>query len=237
MNNLLKIALWAGWTIAAGAPLMAQDAVQEAPRQITVVGTGSVSTTPDIMRITLVVMADAPEATDAIRQMSSEMESVMSVLSDAGVPARDIQTTGLRLTQRYTAKRDDTMQPELAGFTASSDVTVVVRDIDQSGGILDAVVEAGANHINGLEFDVSERTPLLDQARGAAVADAIAKTALYAQAAALTPGAILSIEESGAAGGFPRDISAYRGLEARDIPIAAGAFEVSAQVTLTTAVQ
>lgn len=237
MNNLLKIALLAGWTFTTGAPLLAQEAVSETTRQITVVGTGSISTTPDIMRITLVVMADAPEATDAIRQMSTQMENVMAVLNSAGVEARDIQTTGLRLSQRYTAKRDDSMEPELAGFTASSDVTVVVRDIDQAGGILDAVVAAGANHINGLEFDVAERSPLLEQARGAAVADAIAKTTLYAQAASLTPGAIISIEETGAEGGFPRDISAYRGIEARDIPIAAGAFEVSAQVTLVTALQ
>lgn len=237
MNNLLKVALLAGMFWAGGASAQTAVPAQNETRQITVVGTGSVSTTPDIMRITLVVLAEAREASDAIRQMSSQMEDVMVALEGAGLAQRDIQTTGLRLSQRHTAKRDDNMQPELAGFTASSDVTIVVRDIDQAGQILDAVVGAGANHINGLQFDVSERSPLLEQARGAAVADAIAKTSLYASAADLTPGVILSIEETGASGGFPREISTFRGMEARDIPIAAGAFEVSAQVTLVTAVQ
>lgn len=232
MRFFLKAALVAASIACVAAPARAQDLT--IPRQITVVGTGAISTTPDIMRVTLVVLAEAPEASDAIRQMSAQLEEVMNALSSAGLPARDIQTTGLRLSQRHTAKLDINDRPELAGFTASSDVTIVVRDIDKSGNILDAVVDAGTNHINSLQFDVSERDALLEQARSAAVADAISKTTLYANAADISTGAILAIEETSAGGGFPR---AMQGMAARDVPIAAGAFEVSAQVTLTTAVQ
>jgi len=232
MHTIMKAGIMAAGIALCGAPTIAQD--QSTPRQITVVGNGSISTTPDIMRVTLVVMAEAPEASDAIRQMSAQLEEVMRALGAAGLSSRDIQTTGLRLSQRHTAKLDINDRPELAGFTASSDVTIVVRNIAQSGGILDAVVDAGANHINSLQFDVSERGALLEQARNAAVADAVSKTALYADAANVATGVILAIEETSAGGGFPR---AMQGMAARDVPIAAGAFEVSAQVTLTTAVE
>lgn len=234
MNNLLKVALVAGCVLALGAPARAQQATAETPRQITVVGTGSVSTTPDILRVNLVVQAEAFEASDAIRQMSAELEAVIATLEGAGLAARDIQTAGLRLTPRHAAKYDSSPEPELAGFIASSDVTVVVRDMNEAGGILDAVVEAGANYINNLQFDVAEPEPLLAQARGAAVADAIAKTSLYADAAALQTGAILSIVEADVPGGFNRPFAETL---ARDVPIALGSLEISAQVTIVTAVQ
>jgi len=102
MRTLLKAALVAASVSFVGGAAHTQEA--EAPRQITVVGTGSVTTTPDIMRITLVVLAEAPEASDAIREMSGQLDEVMRALASAGLPSRDIQTTGLRLSQRHAAR-------------------------------------------------------------------------------------------------------------------------------------
>lgn len=234
MYNFLKVAATAFCVMALASTGHTQETQADPQRQIVVVGTGSVTATPDILTINLVVQAEAIEASDAIRQMSAELDNVLSTLRGAGLAAGDIQTAGLRLSPRHTARRDGAEQPELAGFIASSDITIVVRNVADSGRVLDAVVEAGANYINGLQFDVAARDTLLEQARGAAVADAMAKTSLYATAAELRTGNILSIEEGNVAGNGPRS---FQGIAARDVPIALGTLEISAQVTMVTAVQ
>lgn len=238
MNNLLKVVFVAGCVATLGAPGRAQEAGTQAlaatSRQISVVGNGTITATPDILRINLVVQADALEASDAIRSMSAQMEDVLSTLAEAGLATDDMQTAGLRLSPRYSAPRDGSSPPALVGFVASSDLTIVVRDMTQSGRILDAVVASGVTQINGLQLDVSDRAPLLAQARRAAVADAIAKTKLYADAAELAMGDVLRIEEINADGGFPQS---FNGAAARSVPIAVGTFDVSAQVTIVTSVE
>ena len=58
-----------------------------------------------------------------------------------------------------------------------------IRDLDRVGALLDQVVTLGANSISGPNFTVADPTPLEDQARRAAMRDALRKGTLYAEAA------------------------------------------------------
>lgn len=233
MSILLRAALCIGCLAALAIPARAQQAPAEIAGQITVIGTGAVVTTPDLLRITIGVQADAETASEAIREMSASMDAILANLSEAGISGADIRTAGLNLSPRYDDRYSSGSAPVAQGFIAGTDATITVRELDRAGAVLDAVVAAGANQIYGLEFDSSERTALTDQARRAAVADAISKTTLYATAANLDTGAILSIQESGAGGGPMFEASA---MAARDVPIATGTFAISAQVTVVTAI-
>lgn len=208
---------------------------QERP-QITVVGHGTVTAKPDILRIMIGVVAHADQASEAVREMSDDLSQVMAVMSDEGLPPADIRTSSLRLSERYSNNREYDEPPKVIGFTAQSNVTVIVRDLDRAGGILDRLVTEGANQISGLQFDVEDKAPLLEQARIAAVADAISKTALYADAANVKPGAIISISEASGGGGFERG-QVMAMAEARSVPIAAGTLDVTTQITVVTAIE
>lgn len=207
---------------------------QDGP-QITVVGNGTVTAKPDILRIMVGVVAHADQASDAVRMMSDDLEQVIAVMGDEGLPPADIQTSGLQLSERYSNDRDYDAPPKVVGFTAQSNVTVVVRDLDRAGGILDRLVTEGANQISGLQFDIDDKAPLLERARVAAVADAIAKTTLYADAANVKAGAIVSISEASRGGGFERG-QMLAMADARSVPIAAGTLDITAQVTVVTAI-
>lgn len=204
--------------------------------EITVVGNGTITAKPDILRIMVGVVAHADQASDAVRMMSDDLAQVLAVMSDEGLPPADIQSSGLRLSERYSNDRDYDAPPKVVGFTAQSDVTVIVRDLDRAGGILDRLVAEGANQISSLAFDIDDKAPLLEQARVAAVADAIAKTALYADAANVKAGAIVSISEVTSGGGIARG-QMMAMAEARSVPIAAGTLDVTAQVTVVTAIE
>jgi len=230
MRNLIYLLTFAVFTVGYSGHATAQDS-----RQITVVGTGTVTAKPDILRITVGVVAHEEQARDAVRKMSDDLTRVMEVLADEGLPPADIQTSGLRLSERYDDSRNYDGIREVVGFSATSQVTVVVRDLNRSGAILDRLVTEGVNQINSLEFDLSDREPMLEQARIAAVTDAVAKTALYAQAAHVKAGAIMSISEVSNSATNRGQVMAMT--ETRNVPIAAGTLDVTAQVTVVTAIE
>jgi hypothetical protein len=98
---------------------------------------------------------------------------------------------------------------------------------------LDALVTAGANQMNGINFGIKDRTLLLSDARAKALADARAKAETYAKAAGVSLGAIMAISESGFE--FPRPVAVAR-LAAPAFartPVAAGEQSVSANVSIT----
>jgi uncharacterized protein YggE len=73
---------------------------------------------------------------------------------------------------------------------------VVVRDVSQTGAVVDAAVAAGAASVNGPSFFIDDPQALLRRALVAAFADARGKAAALAAEAGLTLGQTISIRES-----------------------------------------
>ncbi|MBU2360721.1 MAG: SIMPL domain-containing protein [Alphaproteobacteria bacterium] len=215
---------------ALAAPVAAQDAATDAA--LTVSGTGEVAVAPDMARISLGVLAQADTAADAVRAMSADMEKVIASLTAAGISAEDVQTSGLRVDVQQTYD-EATQSSRVTGYTAVTDVNVNVMDLSTLGQTLDAVVQEGANQMNGLTFDLKDRKPALDEARRAAVADAMDKAQLYAQAAAVTLGPITMLTEGGNTGGAPQPMMRMAMDSAEKVPVAAGQITINADVTIT----
>ena len=199
---------------------------------LTVNGTGEVSAAPDMARISIGVLAQAPTAAEAVRAMSADMETVMASLTAAGVAADDIQTSGLRVDVQQ-AYDEPTQTTRVTGYLAVTDVQVRVLDLATLGQTLDAVVQEGANQMNGLTFDLQDRKPALDEARSAAVADARDKAELYAGAAGVNLGPIRSLTEGVPGGGMPQPLMRMEMDAAGSVPVAAGRITITADVTVT----
>jgi uncharacterized protein YggE len=209
----------------------------ETLRTITMTGTGSVAVKPDILRITAGVTVHETEAADAFRVMSETLNTVADVLSEAGIAPIDIQTSQLTLGERHGRDpQNPNGQHIVIGYTASSALTVVVRDLDRGGDIVDVLVTRGANQIRDFSFDIADSTEQLEQARLAAVRDAIAKTALYTQAAQVKSGDILTIVETSGHVNRPQQMSPMADM-ARSVPIAGGSLTVTASVNIVTAIE
>ena len=82
-----------------------------------------------------------------------------------------------------------------AGYQVSNNVTIRVRDLDSLGSVLDQAVTVGANTITGISFSVADPANLYEEARRRAVADAVSKAQVYADAANVRLGSIESITE------------------------------------------
>jgi uncharacterized protein YggE len=216
-------------TLAFGLVLLAFTASsgQAADRLVTVTGEATVAVAPDTAVIRVGVTSVGKTAREASDINARQMTAVLAAIKDAGIGARDIQTSRLSLQPQYDPNRSGTAR--LLGFQATNQITVNIRDIDKLAGIIDQAIAAGANEMSGLEFVVSEQSKLLDQARDDAVADARRKAERYAKAAGVKLGAVTSISED-VSSPQPRLIQAMR---AGAAPVAPGEQTLRAVVSVS----
>ena len=222
-------------TLPGVPPAAAQD---ETPRRLVVTGTGEASARPDIAVISAGIVAQADTASAALAENTRAMNAVLEQLRAAGLAHEDIQTAQFAVTPLYDARPPDpqrTEPPRIVGYQVSNQVTARVRDIDRLGATLDSLVQGGANSIDGLHFEIADPKQMLGEARDAAVADALAKARRYATAAGVQLGEILAIEEAGAYAP-PRPMMRAEAMAA-SVPIAPGQTELSANVTMTFAIE
>ena len=175
-----------------------------ARRSITISANGSVTAVPDLARITSGVATEAPVARDAVAKNSEAMQKVIAGLKASGIDDKDIQTASFHIEPRYTRAREGEA-PAIDGYRVTNQVQVIVRNLDKLGDVLDRLVGLGANQMAGLSFDASKAETLHDDARKEAVANALRRAKLYADAAGVELGEVLTIEEGGggeAAAGF-----------------------------------
>ncbi|WP_372836944.1 SIMPL domain-containing protein [Puniceibacterium confluentis] len=213
-------------------PLAAQDL----PRPtISVSGEGTAYAVPDVATITLGVTSQAEQAADAMAQTSETVGTILARLVEMGLVARDVQTSDLSLNPIWSNRSVDNQPPRIEGFEASNQVTIRVQDLEKLGDVLGAVLGDGANRLGGLSFGLKNPEPLLDIARRDAVADAMARAKVYAEAAGVTLGPVLSISEGGTSIPRPEMMMEMRVSDA-SVPVAAGETGLTAAVSMVFAI-
>lgn len=162
--------------------------------RLDVVAQGSVKRVPDVAIISAGVVTTARDAKSAMASNATAMARVLAALRSAGVAERDMATAQIGLSPQY--RYVENQAPVVTGYQANNSVTIRFRDIAKSGAILDALVGAGANQINGPTLTLDKPEAALDEARTDAIKTARARAELYAKAAGLTVKRIVAISET-----------------------------------------
>ena len=234
----MKISPWIGLCvlIAGGADAAAPD--QAMPRTLTVVGLGTAKAAPDEANFSSGVVTQGANASQALAANSRAMNAVIATLKRHGVPDKNIQTSDLSLSPQYqTCKLGVACPQRIVGYQVSNNVNVTV-DLDKAGDVLDALVSSGSNQVGGISFSIHDPKPLLAQARADAVKDALDRAQLYAKAANVTLGPILSIQEGGAeAPPRPVYMMAMKASAGFAPPVAGGEQSLNATVSITWIIQ
>ncbi len=193
---------------------------------------GEVKAAPDRAAISVGVQTLAPTAAQAMAQNRERMAKVMAMLMKQGLAARDIQTSSIDLNAQYSYVQNE--PPKLTGYQASNAVTIMVNDLPRLGPVLDAVVEAGVNQVNGISFGFKNAQGLEDAARLAAVKALKAKADLYAGATGNRSVRLVSLSEGGGSP-EPRPIAlmamAKMGADGGSTPVSGGELTVRIDVT------
>lgn len=201
-------------------------------RQITVVGKGEAKATPDTASVQLGVQSEAETARQALTDNNTQMQAMIAKIKELGVADKDIQTSNISIYPRYDDKGRDVL-----GYQVSNTVTVTIRNISQTGELLDKVVDAGANSVMGIAFNIDQPNQLEQTAREAAIRDARARAEAMAQTSNSALGQVLSITENIGATPPPVYPMAAERMMAADaagsVPIQGGEQTINAQVQIT----
>ncbi len=182
---------------------------------LVVSGEGQSRRVPDVAVFSAGVVTQGKTGGEALGANATRMDEVVKALKRAGIADRDIQNSALSLQPRYANPEQDAQlrarmarepyvapaQPEaprIIGYEARNTVQVRVRKLGEMGRIIDILVSAGANQVDGPSFTLDEPKAALDEARTDAVREARSRAELYARAAGLRISRILSISEGGA---------------------------------------
>lgn len=219
--------------LATAIVLALPAAAETVPATIAVTGEGKVDMAPDMAMLPLGVTSQADTAAAALKANSDGLAGALGRLKAAGIEDRDIQTSGLSLHPNVDYSSSG-REPQVRGYTAANMLTVRLRDLSVLGQTLDAVVTEGANTLNGLSFGLQNPDEATDEARRRAVADAAHKAALYAEAAGVTLGRIVTISEQGNYGG-PQPMMMAEARFAKDagsVPVASGEISIGATINV-----
>lgn len=243
MNSPRLLAATAFAALASAPAAMAQQsvpAIEAGHTLLTVNAEGATTRTPDMASYSAGVTSQGTTASEAMGANSQAMARVIAALKKAGVADKDIQTTNLSLNPVYAEPRrqpDGSFSGEpraIVGYQATNTVNVRQRKLADTGKVIDALVTAGANQVNGPDFTLSQPEAAQDEARTDAIRTARARADLYARAAGLRVVRIVSISESG--GYAPMPVMYARKAEMASLasapPVAAGELQMSVNVTV-----
>lgn len=198
---------------------------------LTVEAKGEVQRAPDIATVSAGVVTRAASANAALTENRQRMTRVVEALRQAGIDRADIQTRQLMLNPQYRYRENET--PTIEAYEARNEVSITVRELDDVGPVLDALVAVGANQFNGPSFELEEPASALDEARQQAMRTARQRAELYAQAAGLSVRRIVSISESTAYMPPPMPVRTMAVQEAAaDTPVEPGRLSMSADLTV-----
>ncbi|MFC1871456.1 SIMPL domain-containing protein [Chloroflexota bacterium] len=168
-------------------------------------GQGVISVIPDVAILSVGVETQEKTVAKAQRQAAEAMEAIIGVLDQNGVAEKDIRTSRFSIRQiRDTINN----RQIIIGYRVTNMVTAKIRNVDDTGAIIDAVAEAGGDftRIDNVGFTVDDPTAYHEEVRKIAMADAEVKAEQLADLADVSLGAPTYISEGSISAPVSRDI-------------------------------
>jgi uncharacterized protein len=147
------------------------------PPTISVIGEGEVTAIPDVGQFTFTVVATAPKAEDAQRQVAEKINAITTYLEKEEIADADIKTEQYSFNPKYRFEEQPCLigRPCVPGrqvedgFEASQSIAVKVRDLAKAGALISEVGTLGATNLSGLIFTVDDEDALKAEAREQAI--------------------------------------------------------------------
>ncbi len=203
---------------------------------ISISGRGIVSAEPNQVEIRLGVETEDKNVTKALEANSLGMNSTIEALKTLGISEDEIETSRFNI---YPIKDYERTPAEIVGYRVTNEIAVKTGDLDKTGEIIRAAIDAGANKVRWIEFGLNETRE--KESKYAAITeaceDAKGKAEAIASGFGLNIIRVVEIRESGVyvspnrAGG---DYEKYALIPAPILPpIEPGEIEVSAMLSVT----
>jgi len=201
MNKKMMAALLAAMMLIAGAcgataegahatPVPAQE--MRMPATITVQGTAQVLADPDEVTVTANASVSAGTVGSAQETMNAIVATATEKLLALGVLDEDVITTDYGYHPRYNYDTNS-----VTGYEANHTLSITCRDVDMLDSVIGALTDSGFTNIYSVNYDISTRSELYQQALDLAIQRAEQKALRMAQTGGLMITGVRSISENG----------------------------------------
>lgn len=170
----LVLALVTAVMIGQVLPINVQANTLDASGSITAIGKASVMAEPDVAYVTLGVVTEALDAETAQKEAALKMEEIINVIKASGIEEKNIKTTNYSVYPRYDWS-ESRSENRIVGYQVNHMVDIKIEEIKSSGALLDSVIKAGGNQVQGIRFGLNDETAFYAQALELAVKDAEVK--------------------------------------------------------------
>lgn len=171
-------------------PVLSQAAdVPEGPH-ITTVGTSQFDVKAELATLVFNVSIVSPTAANAKKLADQRVAKYVEFLSKNGIEKSDIDAANVSTEQDYEYSNSTR---KFAGYSAVRSVTVTLRDLSKLNELLDGALEAHLNEIESVTFGVLKPELYREQARQAAIKNAIEQATSVAKGFGVQLGAVYSI--------------------------------------------
>lgn len=167
-----------------------------------VTGTGKASVKPDIATVQAGVSSSGPTTAIVQEQMNISINKISAAIKNLGIDPKDIQTSNYNVNPVY----DYTLGQKITGYSANTNLTIKVRDINKTNQVIDVSTTNGATNVTSLGFSTEDQSGAENEARKIAVSDAKKKAENAAKIVGFTLGKIINYSES-FGGNFPRPVA------------------------------
>ena len=241
---VLALGLVARDAEAQGAGSQATPGGQPASRGLTrvvVSGDAVVRAEPDTAAVTLAVVTQNANASEAQAENASKTEAVVRAVRAAAGEGAEVRTSGYSLQPQYVYKEG--APPTITSYVARNAVTVTMGDLTRVGRVIDAASGAGANTVDGLAFTLRRDEPARERALAEATREAAAKARVIAQTLG---GRVVRVVEVQEAGTYRPPVPVYTAEFGRasataqasaDTPVESGTLEIRAEVQLVAEIE
>jgi uncharacterized protein YggE len=221
---------------ACQAAPVASTGAQPIQRSISAWAQGQVYLTPDIARIMIGVHSQSNSVNEALEENNAKSQAVSDALVSLGVDPKDIQTSNFSVYPQQQYGPNGEMTGDVI-YMVDNAVNVTVRDLTKLGSMLDTVVNTGANAINGISFDVSNKEEAMTTARRNAIDNAKRQAAEIAEAAGVELGEIINVSINNSSSPIPMFDGRGMAQAASDVPISSGQLSIIVEATVTYAIK
>lgn len=173
-------------------------ALADDPPSIAVQGEAVVYVQPDKVLLTLGAETFDKDVNASKRKNNDLVAKAFAVMKDLGVEAADVQTDLLTLEPTYSREYNQN-NPQLLGYTSRNSFVVTLKDVKKLEPVITALLLAGINRIQGIDFQTTELKAHRETAREMALLAAKEKAEKMAATLGQRIGRPLRIQENASA--------------------------------------
>lgn len=160
------------------APSVSAPREAASPAVISVRGEATLLVDPEVADLTVVIIAQARDRREAFERLVKRNDEVLSLVRSYGDSIDRVESTGVSVAPELRKGKDE----KIRSYSGAVRVRITVADLAILGELLARIAEFEAATIDGPHWRLRTSSPVYREARGRAVAEAVARARDYAEA-------------------------------------------------------